>query len=150
MSGCWFHPRCVRKGELCERTVPSLTEIDAVSRRRVACFYPVNRNDCWRGSSQMADADPLIEVRGLEECPRPAMPGGKAKKYVQAVADVSFDIRRGETLALVGESGCGKSTLGRLLLRLIESTSGTISFDGRDLTSHETARRCGARDRTSS
>jgi peptide/nickel transport system ATP-binding protein len=45
MSGCWFHPRCVRKGEPCERTVPSLTEIDAVSRRRVACFYPVNRND---------------------------------------------------------------------------------------------------------
>ena len=58
---------------------------------------------------------------------------------VQAVADVSFDIQRGETLALVGESGCGKSTLGRLLLRLIQSTSGTISFDGRNLTGMITA-----------
>jgi oligopeptide transport system ATP-binding protein len=84
----------------------------------------------------MADADPLIEVRGLRKnFPGAGNAWGKSKGTVQAVADVSFDIRRGETLALVGESGCGKSTLGRLLLRLIESTSGTISFDGRDLTS---------------
>ena len=45
MSGCWFHPRCVRKGEQCERTAPSLTAIDAASRRRVACFHPVKRGD---------------------------------------------------------------------------------------------------------
>lgn len=57
------------------------------------------------------------------------VPGG----VVSSIAGVDLMIRRGETLALVGESGCGKSTLGRLLLRLIEPTAGRIEFDGTDL-----------------
>src|SRR5205085_3869226 len=53
---------------------------------------------------------------------------------VHAVEDVSFTVRRGETLGLVGESGCGKSTTARLMLRLLDPTAGTIRFEGRDIS----------------
>jgi peptide/nickel transport system ATP-binding protein len=60
---------------------------------------------------------------------------GKVLEYVKAVDDVSFEVFKGETLGLVGESGCGKTTLGRALLRLIETTSGKIIYNGNDLIS---------------
>jgi peptide/nickel transport system ATP-binding protein/oligopeptide transport system ATP-binding protein len=78
---------------------------------------------------------PLVSVRDLVK--HFPIRGGILQRQigtVQAVDGVSFDIRRGETLGLVGESGCGKTTVGRLILRLIEPTSGSIQFDGTEIT----------------
>jgi oligopeptide/dipeptide ABC transporter ATP-binding protein len=77
----------------------------------------------------------LLEVRGLRKH-FPIRRGlfSRVSNWVKAVNDVSFNIRQGETLGLVGESGCGKTTTGRCVLRLIEPTAGTLSFDSVELT----------------
>jgi len=77
----------------------------------------------------------LVEIRDLTKVYPlgESIFGGGANGEVRAVDGVSFDIQEGETLGLVGESGSGKSTLGRLILRLIEPTSGSIGFAGRNL-----------------
>jgi oligopeptide transport system ATP-binding protein len=77
---------------------------------------------------------PLVQVEKLSKL-YPVAGGAFGKtRFVNAVDAVSFYVRRGETLGLVGESGCGKSTLGRTMIRLLEPTLGRILFDGADLT----------------
>src|ERR1051325_427317 len=82
----------------------------------------------------MAD-QPLLQVKGLKKY-FPIRGGLLSREVarVHAVDDISFDIMKGETLGLVGESGCGKSTTGRCILRLIEPTSGDVTFEERDVT----------------
>ncbi|MDO4530110.1 MAG: ATP-binding cassette domain-containing protein, partial [Lachnospiraceae bacterium] len=81
-------------------------------------------------------SDTLVQVEHLQKY-FPAGGFGKNKKFVQALDDVSFDIKRGETLGMVGESGCGKTTAGRTLLRLHEPTDGRIIYDGEVLFDKE-------------
>jgi peptide/nickel transport system ATP-binding protein/oligopeptide transport system ATP-binding protein len=78
---------------------------------------------------------PLVEVEHLTKY-FPVKQGvfSRAKGVVHAVEDVSLVVNRGETLGIVGESGCGKSTTARLMVRLLDPTSGTVRFDGRDIT----------------
>lgn len=70
----------------------------------------------------------LLEVKNLKKY----FPSGS--QVVKAVDDVSFDVFRGETLGLVGESGCGKSTTGRMTIRLLDATEGSILYKGRDIS----------------
>lgn len=80
------------------------------------------------------DKEKLMEIKNLKKY-FPVGSSGFFQKpaYVQAVDDVTFDIYKGETLGIVGESGCGKSTMGRLLVTLLDSTSGEILFEGKEV-----------------
>ncbi|GMB08909.1 peptide/nickel transport system ATP-binding protein [Thermolongibacillus altinsuensis] len=83
----------------------------------------------------MASNDVLLKVERLKTYY--PIKGGFLRRtigFVKAVDDVSFEIKSGETLGLVGESGCGKSTTGRTILRLLNPTDGSITFDGKDIT----------------
>src|SRR5260370_15029902 len=79
-------------------------------------------------------AEPLLSVRGLKKW-FPVTSGvlQRTIAHVHAVDGVGFDIKKGETLGLVGESGWGKSTLGRTVIRLLDPTAGTIKFKGEDI-----------------
>ncbi len=148
--GCRFAPRCPLRVEACVQALPPLLDIE-----------PGHSSACIRageiaraGSDGMAmyapagpaaqahavarpDERPLLEVRGLKtyfETSTGLQSLGGARGVVRAVDDVSFFVRRGETVGLVGESGCGKTTVGRTLLRLEKATAGEVVFHGKDIT----------------
>jgi peptide/nickel transport system ATP-binding protein len=86
------------------------------------------------GHEKLFSGSPILKINNLSVhylLPKPFL--SRQRNYFTAVDQISFDVYKGETLGLVGESGCGKTTLGRAVLRLIEPTSGEISYDGLNL-----------------
>jgi oligopeptide/dipeptide ABC transporter ATP-binding protein len=86
-------------------------------------------------SQSAGTAGPILSVRGLQKHYRSGSPGvlRRSQTLVQALDGLSFDVAGGESFGLVGESGCGKSTAARCILRLIEPSGGTVTFDGVDV-----------------
>src|SRR5262245_44275126 len=91
-------------------------------------------NDSGIANSKSPISDPLLSVRNLR-VHFPVRSGvlRTVRGHVKAVDDVSFHIDAGETLGLVGESGCGKTTVGRAVLRLVQSTGGSVEFEGQSV-----------------
>jgi peptide/nickel transport system ATP-binding protein len=148
--GCAFHPRCSFAIDVCRQREPRLSAPRA--ERQVRCWRyspetaagfsdpsPRAARDLRppRGASPQAAADTggfLLEVKELRK--HFPIHGGILRRpigAVRALDGVSFRMRTGETLGLVGESGCGKTTTGRCLLRLMEPSGGRVRFDGRDV-----------------
>jgi peptide/nickel transport system ATP-binding protein len=145
-AGCRFHPRCGFAAAICAAGEPALEAVEP--GRATACV----RHQAYRERGEPAiaartaptaravppdaAAPPLLEVAGLAKffAVRPHFFGGGARAAtLKAVDGVDFRVAARETFAIVGESGCGKSTTGRLLLRLLEPSAGSIRFDGHDL-----------------
>ncbi|HUG17271.1 MAG TPA: ABC transporter ATP-binding protein [Thermomicrobiales bacterium] len=140
-SGCTFHPRCPYAFERCTLEEPPLFERDG---QTVRCWLYDDGADGTRSriTEQRADAtvrevreeQVILDVADLTKY-FPIVKGIFRRHVgdVQAVDGVSFTLHKGETLGIVGESGCGKSTLGRVLLRLLDPSSGHVHFQGQDL-----------------
>ncbi|MCG7344971.1 ABC transporter ATP-binding protein [Sporosarcina sp. ACRSL] len=149
-GGCLFHPRCPFATDHCRSNKPSLKNVNG---RQAACWYSEElvESDAWKQSAtenevstttvrqkDRANADSQLEDLFVVEGLSKFYPIGQRaflqpRSYVRAVEDVSFTIKKGETLGIVGESGSGKSTLGRLLLQLEKASVGNVFFRGTNL-----------------
>ena len=100
-----------------------------------AAYQEARQKQIAEDLAQPFDPDCVLEVRHLRKCfPIQKTMFGKVTRELVAVDDVSFKLKAGETLGIVGESGCGKTTAGRAILKLHEPTAGQIIFDGQDIT----------------
>ena len=139
LPGCRFAPRCPFHLPICD-TPPPLAPTDTGGLSACVRAPEIAAGKLAWAKAGVAAAEgarqdspvPVISVRNLTKH-FPVKTGMLARTHqVKAVEDVSFEVRPGETVGLVGESGCGKSTVGRLILRLETPTSGSIAFEGRD------------------
>ncbi len=155
-SGCAFHPRCSIAIDECSVSDPKLQPVGAVEsachlrnelppfatvvvRSPVTAVDEAMSNDPTspQSASDAGDSSvvPVLTVSGLQKRFDVRSTGllRRVIGRVEAVSDVSFELRPGQILGLVGESGCGKSTTGRSILRLIEPDGGTVTFMGEDV-----------------
>ena len=132
-SGCPFHPRCRYTQDICTTEVPAVRQPRGRAYERLPLRARGARWPPLRSRGDAARGDPILQVEQLVKH-FPLTQGVVLRKQVGAVKAVdglSFELRRGETLGVVGESGCGKSTLARLLMRLETPTAGrALSTDG--------------------
>jgi peptide/nickel transport system ATP-binding protein len=147
-AGCRFAPRCRYATDRCRTEPPVLA--GETSAHVYRCFFPVGLLEKTVGGQLVVTepappeevvspetaviGDVVLSARNLVK-DFPVTRGALQRKVgaVSAVADVSFDIRKGETLGIVGESGCGKTTIGRMLVGLDKPTAGSVLFGGKDL-----------------
>lgn len=139
-KGCRFHPRCAHAFKRCSVEEPLLQSLD--NNRAVRChLYPEHQRlpelttttKAWIKPTDVKH-DCLISVRHLEvHFKGPRRLFNRENVVNKAVDDLSFDLFKGKTLALVGESGCGKTTVSRVLLRLQPMTRGTVEYRGQSL-----------------
>ncbi len=121
------------------RHLPTVEEFMKAESGEVGCEEGEVRTEngevrSENGERKAERGEPLLSVRDLDVTYTLEKSFfGKPRKKLKAVDGISFDVYRGETLGLVGESGCGKTTLGRAILRLIDTASGCITFEGRRL-----------------
>ena len=141
-SGCKFWPRCPHAEKKCREKEPRLEKISGrliscwkVAEEKSALYGPLfceksNKKDKEMNSDSSFHKE-LLQVKNLSKF-FPVKGGffSRAVGFVKAVDGISFTIKTGQTLGLVGESGCGKTTVGRTILRLMEPTQGEVFFEG--------------------
>src|SRR6516165_3722963 len=147
-KACRFAPRCRYATDKCREEDPPLG--GEVATHQFACYHPVGAAEFSRSVTPVEHVGPRQpELAGTDGAAAPVLlsvehlvkdfpvtRGAVMQRrvgWVSAVADVSFAIRSGQTMGLVGESGCGKTTIGRLVVGLEKPTGGAINFDGKDL-----------------
>ena len=106
-----------------------------------AKFFARRKEIIEQDSKKPFDPEAILEVRHLRKCfPLKKTITGKVTQELIAVDDVSFKLKPGETLGIVGDSGCGKTTMGRAILKLHQPTGGQIIFEGNDITDYKSAK----------